>query len=170
MSYKFDKAVNDLLLDEGGYVNHPNDPGGETKYGISKRSYPGVDIRNLTPEMARRIYYEDWWVPLGLENFPDPLGAKMLNVSVNVGVRTGWKILQRALNSFPLPERLSVDGVYGRKTKRALDYVLQRFSSQQVTNKVAEYQVARYEWLARTYRKFRVFINGWRRRARRYVR
>lgn len=63
-------AVGRSILEvEGGYVNHPNDPGGETKYGISKRAYPNLDIRNLTPEAALAIYRRDYWdkLPPGLE-------------------------------------------------------------------------------------------------------
>lgn len=57
-------AVRHVLQMEGGYVNHPDDPGGETKYGISKRSYPNLDIKNLTESEAIAIYYEDFWVPV----------------------------------------------------------------------------------------------------------
>ena len=56
-------AARDLLLEvEGGYVNHPNDPGGETKWGISKRAYPKEDIAGLTRERATTIYHQDYWV------------------------------------------------------------------------------------------------------------
>jgi hypothetical protein len=48
----FDEAVKMVLKHEGGYVNHPSDPGGETNFGISKRAYPEVDIANLTEEEA----------------------------------------------------------------------------------------------------------------------
>ena len=58
----FDKAMNFVGLMEGGYVNDPIDKGGETKYGISKRSYPNLDIKNLTKEQAREIYYKDFWL------------------------------------------------------------------------------------------------------------
>lgn len=52
-----------LLLVEGGYVNDPNDPGGETKFGISKRSYPHLDIKNLTEDDAKKIFIEDFFNP-----------------------------------------------------------------------------------------------------------
>src|SRR5690606_28008981 len=54
---RFRRAVEVVLKHEGGYVNNPSDPGGETKYGISKRSYPELDIANLTQEDAIAIYY-----------------------------------------------------------------------------------------------------------------
>ena len=52
MSAIFDHAVKEILRHEGGYVDDPVDRGGETKYGISKRSYPDLDIANLTLEQA----------------------------------------------------------------------------------------------------------------------
>ena len=61
MSSSFDLAIPIVLENEGGYVNDPADPGGETKYGISKRSYPALDIKNLTVEQATAIYLRDFW-------------------------------------------------------------------------------------------------------------
>ena len=58
---KFDACLAFTLSWEGGYVNNPADPGGETKYGISKRAYPKLDIANLTLEQARDIYYRDYY-------------------------------------------------------------------------------------------------------------
>ena len=57
----FEKAVEFVLRMEGGYVNDPKDPGGETNFGIAKKSYPGVDIKNLTEEQAEEIYKRDYW-------------------------------------------------------------------------------------------------------------
>jgi lysozyme family protein len=61
----FDQAFTRLLGHEGGYVNNPADPGGETNWGISKRSYPQVDIKALTQQQAKWIYQRDFWDPLG---------------------------------------------------------------------------------------------------------
>ena len=57
----FDEAFEILIGHEGGYVNDKRDPGGETKYGIAKRSYPNVDVRNLTRAQAVDIYRRDFW-------------------------------------------------------------------------------------------------------------
>ena len=54
--FVWDSAFDLLMLNEGGYVNNPNDPGGETKYGVSKKAYPDIDIENLTLEQAKKIY------------------------------------------------------------------------------------------------------------------
>ena len=57
----FEAAFEIVVGVEGGYVNDPDDPGGETKYGISKRMYPSLDIANLTREQAQSIYLQDYW-------------------------------------------------------------------------------------------------------------
>jgi len=60
----FEVAVDFVLAREGGYSNDSDDPGGETKYGISKRAHPNVDIANLTIEGAVSIYFHEYWKPL----------------------------------------------------------------------------------------------------------
>ena len=55
--------IENVIKHEGGYVNDPSDPGGETKYGISKKAYPKVDIKNLTLDDAIEIYKDDYWLP-----------------------------------------------------------------------------------------------------------
>ena len=67
MTTNFLRAVKEVLKIEGGYVNNPNDRGGETKYGISKRAYPNVDIKNLTLDKAKQIYYNDYWYNIKLD-------------------------------------------------------------------------------------------------------
>lgn len=109
----FDKAF-DLLIDhEGGYVNHPDDPGGETKYGISKRAYPNEDIRNLTLARAKEIYKRDYWDRVEAESLPVNVRFDVFDVAVNSGVRTAVRMLQRA--SFAEP-----DGVLGPRTRTAI--------------------------------------------------
>lgn len=77
---------------DGGYTNDPRDPGGETKYGISKRAHPNEDIKNLTPERALVIYQNEYWLPIGGDNLPIPACVVAFDSAVNCGVsRTlGW--------------------------------------------------------------------------------
>ena len=82
----FDVAMKFVRKWEGGYVNDPDDPGGETKYGISKRAYPHEDIRALTRERAEFLYERDYWKPLGLDNYPQDAAVVLFNVAVNMGV------------------------------------------------------------------------------------
>lgn len=109
----FDKAFARTLQFEGGYVNHPEDPGGETKYGISKRSYPDVNIGGLSIEDAKRIYKRDFWDALNLDEFPELLGEAMFDSAVNSGKRAAVLWLQKALG-------VQADGVLGPKTMAAV--------------------------------------------------
>lgn len=78
---------------EGGYVNHPSDPGGETKYGISKRSHPNEDIKNLTKERALEIYKTKYWKE-DWEKLGFALAACMLDTSINMGMVRAQKFLE----------------------------------------------------------------------------
>ncbi len=110
MTASFEKAVEIILENEGGYVNNPLDPGGETKYGISKRTYPNIDIKNLTKEGAKEIYYRDFWMPLKLTNLTDKnLSLHVFDMGVNAGKSRAVKILQKIVM---VPE----DGIMGNDT------------------------------------------------------
>lgn len=103
-----------LIEREGGYVNNPNDPGGETKYGISKRSYPHVDIPNLTKEQAKDIYRQDFYLKTRIYLLPDDLHEVVLDWAVHSGPVIAIKELQR------LSGAKAVDGVIGSDTLASL--------------------------------------------------
>ncbi len=96
----FDQAIKIILQHEGGYSNDLSDPGGETRYGISKRSYPNLNIKTLTKEDAISIYRRDYWQANNIDAFPDRLRLTMFDMAVNMGITGAGKVLQRALNRF----------------------------------------------------------------------
>jgi len=102
----FASAMTILLAVEKGYVV---DEGGETKFGISKRSYPDEDIPNLTIQRATDIYWNDYWMPCKCGKLPWPLSLYVFDSAVNQGQGTAKKMLQQALG-------VTVDGVIGNKT------------------------------------------------------
>ena len=73
MLISFDEIIDITLKHEGGYVHDPKDLGGETNFGIAKRFYPEVDIKNLTKEEAKDIYRRDYWVRNKVEELPENL-------------------------------------------------------------------------------------------------
>lgn len=83
----FNQALQFVLEREGGYVNDPSDPGGETKYGISHRSYPQLDIKALTPEQAGALYESDYWRPAGCEDLAPDMALVVFDTAVNCGVQ-----------------------------------------------------------------------------------
>jgi lysozyme family protein len=118
MNPNFEKAFIELIDIEGGYVNDPTDRGGETKYGISKRSYPHLDIKNLTLQQAKDIYYLDFWKANGLDNIIKyELALELFDTGVNMGVGIAPRFLQEALNLMNRNQRdfpdLTVDGKIG---------------------------------------------------------
>lgn len=116
----FDLAIELVLRHEGGYVNNPRDPGGETKYGISKRSYPRLDIKALTREQAVEIYHRDYWVDNRYcDLVSDGLAAKVLDIAVNVGAKRANKWLQESARDCGF--NVTVDGVMGPRTVAAVN-------------------------------------------------
>lgn len=93
----FDDAFERVLGHEGGYSNDPNDPGGETNWGISKRAYPNVDIKNLTREGAKALYLQDFWRRLDADLLPDGVAFQLFDFAVNSGIETAVRYLQRTV-------------------------------------------------------------------------
>ncbi len=114
----FGKAIQFVLEHEGGYVFDPHDPGGETKYGISKRAYPDVDIKNLTEEEAIEIYKRDYWEKIQGDSLPYALSLALLDTAVNCGVFKAGIWFQMSLNVL-FKKGLKLDGIIGPKTVAA---------------------------------------------------
>ncbi len=108
----FDEAFDKLIGHEGAYVNNPNDPGGETNWGISKRSYPNINIKDLTREGAKLIYKKDFWDVLDLEGFTNNLRFQIFDFAVNSGIETAIRHLQKVIN-------VADDGHWGPISKAA---------------------------------------------------
>lgn len=115
----FDRIFDELIEIEGGYVNDPDDPGGETKYGISKRAYPEVDIKTLDQHGAMEIYYEDYWKRTRINELAsDMVARKMFLGAVNIGPDMMVMFLQQVLNDL-FGYDLRPDGVLGAITLSA---------------------------------------------------
>lgn len=108
---KFEDAIGHVLANEGGYVNDPTDPGGETKYGITKRTYPNLDITNLTVADAEAVYKRDFWRFDGIVD--QSVATKIFDAYVNMG-HNAIKIMQRVVGT-------AVDGVYGHDTEAKIN-------------------------------------------------
>lgn len=113
MSVKFLTTINRVLGHEGGYVHDKNDPGGETNWGISKRSYPSVSIKTLTRNQAIAIYYRDFWLKAHCEELSDGAGYQLMDSAVNSGISQSIRFMQRAVG-------VADDGIYGPITLAAI--------------------------------------------------
>jgi len=110
----FQESIKVILKHEGGYVNDPVDPGGETNMGISKRAYPDLDIKGLTKEKAEEIYYKDYWLKSKAPQVPDELRLIYFDMVVNMGKSRAVKILQTAVNAKGV--KTDIDGGIGPQT------------------------------------------------------
>ena len=108
----FDTAFDRLMGHEGGYTTGEGDPGGETNWGISKRSYPEVDIKALTRDEAKAIYRRDFWDHIRADDLHDGVAFQAFDFAVNSGIETAVRKLQAAL-------RVADDGNWGPVTAAA---------------------------------------------------
>lgn len=113
MTDSFIQNINRVLGNEGGYVNDPTDPGGETNWGISKRSYPDVDIKNLTRHDAVDIYYRDFWMKVHGSEMSDGAAYQMLDAAVNSGPAQAIRFMQQAVG-------VADDGYWGPVSLKAM--------------------------------------------------
>jgi len=154
---RFDEIIEVVLEHEGGYVNDPKDPGGETNFGIAKRSHPDVDIKNLTKEGAKEIYKEVYWDKNKVESLPEDLWHIYFDMCVNQGKSRAVKIIQRAVNG--KGGSLTVDGGMGPMTIAAID------KSRVELDRVRSYRVKYYADLVTRKPDLERFYFGWFKRA-----
>lgn len=116
----FDEAFHHLLGHEGGYVNHPDDPGGETNWGVTKvvarqHGYEGL-MKDMPVEVAKAVYRKSYWDAVQADNLPPAIRYAVFDAAVNSGVGTSVRWLQQSVGATP-------DGVLGPKTLAALQEV-----------------------------------------------
>lgn len=146
----------------GAYTNTPGDKGGETKWGISKKAHPNLDIKNLTYPKACAIYHEFYYNPVMEEIVYDSLAFKLFDMSVLMGSKTAVKLLQRALND-TVDTYLREDGIIGPMTATALR-IQDKKKLQMVYKNYLELIRNRLLWISLKPGN-RKFYKGWLRRA-----
>ncbi len=129
----FDTAFTRLIKHEGATSNHPNDPGGLTRFGISKRAYPDVDIAALTLDQAKAIYRRDYWDRARCDELPPAVAFQVFDTAVNSGIGQAIRFLQRAVgvaddgNVGPLTinavKRLDAEVIAARFNGQRLDFM-----------------------------------------------
>lgn len=112
----FDEAFLHLVQHEGGFADHPDDPGGKTRYGITEAvarrvGYRG-DMRELPLDLAKRVYKAEYWDAVRADEMPPAVRYVLFDAAVNSGVGQAARWLQRAL-------KVADDGVIGPKTLAA---------------------------------------------------
>lgn len=156
----FNRLVEKLIVLEGGYVNNPSDAGGETKYGISKRSYPNVDIKNLSTQQAADIYYDDFWVKNNLDKIEDyDLAWAIFKAVVVTNPLRVISILQAENNAINL-KQLAIDGRLGEKTLAAVNQLSPQWAG--ILKNLFEYRLSQYyTCLVLKDNSQKIFLLGW---------
>ena len=108
----FAAAFDRLIGHEKGYTEGHGDPGGETNWGISKRSYPHLNIKALTREDARELYKRDFWDRIDGDHLHNGIAFQVFDIAVNSGIETAVRMLQRALG-------VADDGHFGPESRKA---------------------------------------------------
>lgn len=145
----FQTAIERVLGHEGGYVNDPKDPGGETQWGISKRSYPHLDIKVLTRDDAKLLYERDFWRPCVSTVTDGALQFQLMDAAVNHGMGNAVRFLQRAVGT-------ADDGNWGPNSRAC-------FVRMDVKDVHLLFMAERFEFWAKL-QSFDRFGRGWMRR------
>src|SRR6185369_9247630 len=121
-SAAFEKSIPFILRWEGGFVDHPDDPGGRTNKGITQKVYdgwrarqvmPARDVKEMDETELQAIYAADYWVPPRCDLLGSPLDLVQFDTAVNMGVGRAVRFLQASIGCF-------VDGDFGPGTERAV--------------------------------------------------
>lgn len=152
-----------VLKHEGGYVNHPKDPGGRTNLGVTQRVWedwrdmPATEaiMRSLTPEKVAPLYRARYWDKVRAPDLPAGLDLHVFDFGVNAGPARAIRYLQMMVGVNP-------DGQFGPQTMRALGNYLQQYGTAKAIKRYGELRVQYYSQL----RTFPTFGRGWLRRNR----
>lgn len=146
-------AIKKVIIHEGGskITDDPNDSGGLTKYGISQKAYPGLDIRNLTEAQAIAIYKRDYWDRIGGDKILSyNVAYALFDQAVNRGVSSALKIAQKVAG-------VSQDGKLGTNTLNAINAI----SEKSFLEKFLAFAIQEYKDLAAARPKDQKFLRGW---------
>ena len=157
MKHNWEKSLEVILHHEGGYVNHPKDPGGETNMGVTKRVYEDFggtkDMKELTKEDVEPIYKKNYWDRVKGDDLPDGLDLMIFDFAVNAGTGRAAKFIQKLVNT-------TVDGGIGPNTLGKIKEYVVTYGIEETITSYALMRQNYYESLS----TFDTFGRGWTRR------
>lgn len=182
MSDRFDEMVEHVFAHEGGYIDHPNDPGGATNFGVSLRALRALesadladwdldgdgdidadDMKLMTKAKARAFYQRHFWSDAHEELMAPVHAGKLFDMGVNMGKRQAGRIFQRMVARFD--DFVIVDGLVGPKTVAAANDLIDKGQGAHSFSDLAAEQARFYFRLVDMKRSREVFLLGWLRRA-----
>jgi lysozyme family protein len=172
--HRIDKIISDIIKKEGGFVNHPNDHGKATKWGVTQatltdwlgREATIEDVKNLSQDDAFEIFYRLYYQAPHIDTLPEAIQPIITDMAVNHGPKKAIKLLQEVL--LANGENLLVDGVCGKATDLAAHRIYGHIGTDLI-NQLVSRRLAFYEGIVKNDAKQRVFLAGWRNRANSFL-
>ena len=166
--------IDDVIRAEGGYVNHPNDRGGPTKYGITLKTLEAwrdeelneQAVRLLDKDEAEEIYEANYYIKPGINYLPDMIQPVVFDMAVNMGPKTAIKILQRVIHKMGTP--ILVDGNAGPKTRQSAVIACNVYGWE-VVRQICALRVEHYREIVDHDHKQGEFLAGWVNRANSFL-
>ena len=152
MQGNFGHCLDLVLKSEGGWVNHPSDPGGETNLGVTKRvweewvGHPVESMKNLTKDQVAPLYEQKYWRPCYGEVLPRGLDLVVFSMGINAGPGRSVKLLQQSIGCVP-------DGIIGPRTRGLI-------CESNIATLISKFSESRRDYY-RTLKNFPVFGKGW---------
>lgn len=153
----FESAFTVLMEFEGYMSDDLADAGGLTKFGISQKSYPDLDIASLTMADAKAIYESDYFRRSHAHTLPPLLACNVFDTAVNMGTGRAVRFLQRAIGT-------TADGIFGSGSRRQLESALTHQGEENVVLDLLSYRAVFYAKLAARKTTQSKYLRGWMRR------
>ena len=175
--FNINKAIEEIIVIEGGYVDDPDDAGGATNYGITQKTYArflGVDedwiylkhlIKSMPKSTAALIYKQNYYYDLKIDLLPSTLQAQVMDISINSGPNRAYKILQQAISELSVT-KLVIDGKFGRKSWATLDLLRKHLKS--INNEMVDLRKDFYLRIIERKPSQVKYKNGWLSRAEKF--
>lgn len=159
----FNEALELTLRYEGGYVNHPNDPGGATNKGVTQKVYDQYrkekglaqkTVKKIPDDEVEDIYYDKYWLKGRCDKLPENLAIVHFDTSVNSGIIQSSKFVQRAVGA-------NDDGMIGPKTLEAVKSAVQSKGEMAIVKSFLDQRREFFKLIAERKPKLKVFLKGW---------
>lgn len=170
-----DTMIDDILRREGGFVDHPADRGGPTKFGITIKTLSNYigraaltrDVQDLSDDVARDIYEKNYYVGPRIDRLPDAIQPFIFDSAVNHGPRRAIKFVQSVVNQAGYDPALSVDGAMGPNTRRGAEWA-QHEMGDVFLEALLEERRNFYRLIVERQPSQKVFLNGWMNRVKEF--
>lgn len=151
-----------VLGHEGGFVDHKNDRGGRTNYGVTQKTYDAFrqirgleqqDVRDITMDEVEALYYQ-YWRDAHCEHLPEPLDLFVFDCAINSGAGRAVKLLQRALG-------IADDGQWGPQTRHSMENIIAEDMVHDLADVYLRLRAGWYDTIIERDPSQAVFAKGW---------